>query len=151
MAKMEQCILTNMCMIKNGTKILVQNRKDPNWPGITFCGGHIEKRESFVDAVIREVKEETGLDIWNVKLCGLKQFTMKDDSCRYLVFFYQTDCFAGELKSSDEGEVFWIERSELENYEVADGFLEMLEVFENEQMTENYWYLENDEWKMINK
>ena len=36
MSRMEKCILTNMCMICDGNKILVQDRKNPNWPGILF-------------------------------------------------------------------------------------------------------------------
>ena len=63
MNRRESVEFVNMCLIKNGDKVLVQDRVSPNWPGITFPGGHVERCESFVDAVIREVKEETGLTI----------------------------------------------------------------------------------------
>ena len=63
MSRSETVTLTNMCMICHENKVLVQDRKDPDWPGITFPGGHVEKGESFADAVIREVYEETGLKI----------------------------------------------------------------------------------------
>ncbi|MDD4369118.1 MAG: NUDIX domain-containing protein, partial [Oscillospiraceae bacterium] len=53
--------LTNMCMVSQGDKVLVQDRLDPHWRGITFPGGHVETGESLAEAVIREVKEETGL------------------------------------------------------------------------------------------
>ena len=43
-----------MCMVYDGNRILVQDRMNPNWPGITFPGGHIEPKESFVESVIRE-------------------------------------------------------------------------------------------------
>ena len=151
MARQETCILTNMCMICDGNRILVQDRKDPNWPGITFPGGHVEPRESFIDSVIREVKEETGLTIANVRLCGVKQWTHREGAYRYLVFFFKTDTFEGELRSSSEGEVFWIDKSELPNCALADGFISMLEVFARDDLSENYHWFENNKWNAINK
>ena len=150
MSHMENCILTNMCMISDGNKILVQDRKNPNWPGITFPGGHVEPEESFVESVIREVKEETNLDIAQVRLCGVKQWTSKSEEYRYLVFFFRADYFSGTLKSSDEGEVFWIEKEHLHNYQLADGFAGMYEVFEKEELSENYYWLENNQWNTKN-
>lgn len=151
MARKEVCILTNMCMIYDGNRILVQDRMNPDWPGITFPGGHVEPKESFVDSVIREVKEETGLDISKVQLCGMKQFTDRDGKYRYIVFFYKTNIFSGELKSSEEGQVFWIDKNNLKDYVLADGFESMFEVFEDDTLSENYWWLENDEWIEKNK
>lgn len=40
---MEKVILTNMCMIYNGTKVVVQKRICDDWLGIAFPGGHMEK------------------------------------------------------------------------------------------------------------
>lgn len=151
MAREEVCELTNMCMIYDGNRILVQDRCNSDWAGITFPGGHVEPEESFVDSVVREVKEETGLDISDVRLCGMKQFTQQDGSYRYIVFFFKTNVYSGELKSSDEGKVFWIDREELSDYILADGFEEMLKVFENDNLSENYYWFEDNEWKMENK
>ena len=95
MAREEKCILTNMCMVYDGTRILVQDRMNPDWTGITFPGGHVEPRESFVDSVIREVEEETGLKISNVQLCGIKQWTHREGKYRYIVLFYKTDTYFG--------------------------------------------------------
>ena len=100
MAETEKVILTNMCMVYDGNKVLVQDRLNKNWKGLTFPGGHIEKHESFTDAVIREVKEETGLTIFNPQLCGIKQWP-DSKSVRYIVLFYKTDKFEGELKPID--------------------------------------------------
>ena len=151
MPREENCILTNMCMVYDGDRILVQRRRKSDWTGIVFPGGHVEPKESFVDSVIREVKEETGLDISNVQLCGIKQWTHREGKFRYIVFFYKTNCFSGELKSSDEGEVFWIYKKDLRNYTLADGFESMFEVFESDNLSENYWRFENNEWKTENK
>lgn len=131
MAETERAIFANMCMVYDDSgNVLVQERADSDWSGIAFPGGHVELCESFTDAVIREVWEETGLTIKNPILCGIKQFWTKDKA-RYVVLLYRTNEFSGELRSSEEGEVFWIKRSELESRTLAKGFIHMLEVMED--------------------
>lgn len=142
--KSETVILTNMCMVYDGDKILVQNRASSNWPGITFPGGHVEYNESFVQSAIREVKEETGLDVSNLELCGVEQWTAQEGTYRYIAFLYKTNNFKGEIKSSREGEILWINKNDLNNYQLSDGFAEMFKVFENDNVSEAYAYLEND-------
>ena len=60
MARSEVVTITNMCMVYDGNKVLVQDKKDDDYAGITFPGDHVEKGESFTDAVIREVYKENG-------------------------------------------------------------------------------------------
>ena len=94
----EQIELTNMCMIyDNEGNAVVQNKVGKSWGGITFPGGHIEKGESFVDSVIREIKEETGLDIKNLKLCGIKWWSVGAYK-RYIVLLFKTNEYSGTLK-----------------------------------------------------
>ena len=148
MARSEQVILTNLCMVcDDAGNILVQNRKDPSWPGICFPGGHIEPGESFVESVIREVWEETGLTIENAILCGTKQFPTRNGE-RYVVFFYKTNRFSGKLRSSDEGEVFWIPRTELENQPLVEDFMDMIRVFESDNLSEFYYYKDEGNWNL---
>ncbi len=147
----ESCILTNMCMIYDGDRILVEDRCDSDWPGITFPGGHVEPGESFVDSVIREVWEETGLTVEHPRLCGIKQFPTRDGNSRYIVLFFKTDRFSGELRSSEEGRVFWIHRQELSQRPLASSFAEMLEVFLDDELSENYYYREDGGWRFKNQ
>lgn len=146
MAKSEMAIFTNMCMVYDDAgNILVQDRKNPDWPGITFPGGHVEPGESFVESVIREVWEETGLTVENPVLCGAKQFQTEDDA-RYVVLFYKTNRFSGSLKSSDEGEVFWIPRDTLTEYSLSIDFEEMVQIFESDSLSEFYYFIEDGKW-----
>ena len=146
MSRSEPAIFTNMCMISDGNgNVLVQNRRNPDWPGITFPGGHVEKGESFVDSVIREVREETGLTIENPVLCGIKQFQTEEDE-RYVVLFFRTNRFSGELKSSDEGEVFWVPREELPKLSLSIDFLDMVRIFESGTLSEFYYTQESGDW-----
>lgn len=148
MARQEKVVLTNMCMVYDGEgNILVQDRLNPDWPGVTFPGGHVEPGESFVESVIREIREETGLTIRRPQLCGLKQF-LQEDGVRYIVILFKTDRFSGELTSSDEGEVFWIRRSELGKYKLAGSdFEDMMRVFESDDLSEFYYNKVDGEWQ----
>ena len=94
-------------------KVLMQNRK-LKYPGWSFPGGHVEKGESFYDCAVREIKEETGLDISNLKYCGVVHWVNRENDERYLCFMYKTTEFEGELiAETDEGEQFWIGIDEL--------------------------------------
>ena len=152
MSRTEEVELTNMCMICDGNgNVLVQNKKNhPTWHGWNFPGGHVEKGEYVTPSVIREMKEETGLNIENPKLCGIKEFHKAKDGKRYIVFLYVADRFSGELKPSSEGEVFWYPLSELaRSDELIDGFGEMLTVFTKNEISEVFYEQHADEFDTV--
>lgn len=134
---MEQVELTNMCMIKREDYVLMQHRIDSKWPGMVFPGGHLQKGESVVDSVIREIKEETGLTIINPNLCGIKQFNQ--DGHRYMVFLFTATQFYGKIKDSDEGKVEWIKFEDIYTYPIAKGFEDMINVFVDEEINELFY------------
>ena len=142
MARTEKVIMTNMCMVFSENRILVQDKRDDDYFGITFPGGHMERGESFTDAVIREVWEETGLKISEPKLCGIKDW-MKDEETRYIVLLYKTDKFEGIVTSSEEGDVFWLTLDEMKQRKLAYGMDKMLEVFLNDNISEYFFFEEN--------
>jgi len=147
MEKSEKAIFTNLCMVYDDLgNILVQERKKQDWPGLAFPGGHVEHSESFYQSVIREVKEETGLDIENPILCGIKQFQTENDE-RYVVLFFKTNKFQGTLSSSDEGEVFWINRNDLKNYSLSLDFEDMLNIFDSDSLSEFHYYKNSGNWE----
>ena len=146
MARNELAVFTTLILVENEKgQLLVEDRKDPDWPGICFPGGHVEKGESFTESAVRETFEETGLTISDPRLVGVKQFQTKRDE-RYVVFFYRATKFSGTLTSSDEGEVFWIDRNELQNRTLVTDFMEMLRVFDSPDLNEFYYYKEDNSW-----
>lgn len=144
----EMVTLTNMCMVyDNEGNVLVQDKVGKGWSGLAFPGGHIEKGESFVDSVIREIYEETGLTIAKPRICGTKDWEREDGS-RYVVVLYKTNKFSGELKSSEEGEVKWMSLEEMKQGNLAGGMADMLRVFLEDDISElHYMGKVNGEWK----
>ena len=105
MSRTENVELTVLCLIEDGNKILLQNRAKKDWQGYALPGGHVEPGESFVDAVIREMKEETGLTILDPRLVGVKQFPLENG--RYVVLLFKATQWSGDLISSEEGQMEW--------------------------------------------
>ena len=144
MRRTENTELTTLCLIRRGGEILLQDRLKRDWPGLTLPGGHVEPGESIVDSVIREMKEETGLTIRHPRLTGIKQFPIEGG--RYLVFLFTATEFEGELKSSEEGTVAWYRRDALADLETVEDLEELLQVFEQEDLTEFIYTCDNDDW-----
>ena len=100
--------------------------------------------ESFVDAVCREMKEETGLDIQAPKLVGVKQFPIENG--RYVVLLFKATEFTGTVVSSEEGKMEWIEYSRIAELKTVDDFTELLEVMNSPDLTEFQYVVQGDEW-----
>ena len=75
---------------------------------------------------------------------------MKDwveDGIRYVVLFYKTEKFDGELISSEEGEVWWEDLKELPNLDLSLDMEDMLRIFLEEDLTEFFYYQYGEDWK----
>lgn len=145
----EQVELTVLCLIHQEDRYLLQDRVKENWKGCALPGGHIEPGESIVDAVIREMKEETGLTIQSPRLCGVKQFPIEGGS--YLVFLFETDRFEGELSDSEEGKMRWVKISELPQENLVADFDDLIDVMLSDRLTEFQLIVEKDTWIPVKK
>ena len=149
MERAERVILTNLCMIVDGTRILVQDKVGKGADGIILPGGHVEEHEPIVDSVIREMKEETGLDIESPRLCGVKEW-INEDGSRYMVFLFRAEKFSGELVSSDEGRVFWMEKEDVLKSKWIWHMDCLMKILADGEFTELYLDPDND-WNPVLK
>ena len=153
MSRTTPTILTNLCMVEdleNGKVVLQYRSPEKNhWSGYAFPGGHIEEGESLVESVIREIEEETGLTIFNPRLVAVKNWHL-EDGIRYIVFCYKATEFTGQLRSSDEGEVSWVEKDQLEKLDLSYDMLPLLEVMEDPDLSEFYYRKRtDDDWEKL--
>lgn len=154
MKRTETVELTVLCLIHKEDAYLLQDRIKEDWKGYTLPGGHVEVGESIVEAVIREMKEETGLTIENPKLCGVKQFPIDGDKYengRYLVFLFTANEFTGELISSKEGQMHWVKKADLPKVNLVNDFYQLLDVMLDENKSEFQYVVENGKWIVLQK
>ena len=145
----ESVELTVLCLIHKNGRYLLQDRIKNDWKGYTLPGGHIEPGESIVDAVIREMQEETGLTIRHPQLCGVKQFPLEEG--RYIVFLFETEEFEGDLRSSEEGTMHWIDERELSKVNLVEDFEDLIEVMLDDELMEFQYVIEDGEWLVIKR
>lgn len=141
---MEKVKLMNMCKIidsKTG-KVLVQERVK-TWQGIAFPGGKLKEGESVIESVKREVYEETGLRVSNLKICGIKDWYDYKQKIRNLIFLFETDTYEGKLiPETNEGKIYWVTYDELFKMNIASDFDKLIEVFDKENINE-FIYVDN--------
>lgn len=122
-------ILTNMVMLyKDSGEFLVVDRLKKDWPGINFPGGHVEDEESLVESAIREIKEETGLNVHSLENVGYFEWNVPSENVRHLAILFRSKDFDGEIISSEEGKVFWIRKEDVEKYQISVDFDKVLEI-----------------------
>ena len=114
-----------LCYINDGNRTLMLHRiKKENdmhewkWNGL---GGKLEDGESPEECVIREVKEESGLDILNPTLKGILTFPKFDEVDDWMVFVFVSNEFSGELSECDEGVLKWIDNDNILKLNLWDG------------------------------
>ena len=139
-------ILCNMIKINRGNDVLVLDKvKKYGWEGLTFPGGHVEKVESITESVIREAKEETNLDIENIKYVGMISWYDMGNDDRIVGFLYETDDFSGELiKENVEGTLEFIDYQEFKNMDGhSDSMGEIFAIYDGEYSEIVLYYEDN--------
>jgi 8-oxo-dGTP diphosphatase len=114
-------------------KILLEKRKgEPGRGKWTVPGGLVELGESAEQTVMREVKEETNLEVEQPKLIDVVNNVTLDEDGRIKYHFVIVDYFVklkgGKLKAADDAaELRWVKFSEVENYDLTKSFREFFQ------------------------
>ena len=90
------------------------------------------------------MKEETGLTVINPRLAGVKQFPIENG--RYVVLLFKATRWFGDLISSDEGQMEWVEYDNLTSIKTVDDFDELIRVINSPGLTEFQYLVSGDEW-----
>lgn len=146
MSRTETAELTVLCLLHRGDRYLLQNRRKADWHGYALPGGHVEPGESVVEAVIREIREETGYRILSPRLCGLKQFPIPGG--RYLVFLFTAEQWEGTLHDSEEGAMRWVTRAELPDLPTVDELETLIDLMLDDGKTEFQYVPDGDDWQV---
>lgn len=116
--------ITTLCYILNKEKVLflLRNKKDNDLNENKYIGvgGKLEKDESPKEGIIREIKEETGLNAKNVKLKGIITFILPKWE-NELCFVYTCDEYEGIMHECDEGELVWVDKKDINKLNLWEG------------------------------
>ena len=101
--------------------MLHRNKKENDinkdkWIGV---GGHIEDYETSDQCIVREVKEETNLDLIDYKLLG--EVTFDIDGFLEIMYVYKSMNFKGEICECNEGTLEWVDKDKLELLNLWEG------------------------------
>lgn len=124
---------TTLCYIEHEDQYLMLHRikkeNDANhdkWIGV---GGKFEPGEAPEDCLLREVKEETGLQLTQYRYRGIVTFVSEEWGTEYMHLF-TADAYEGDMKPCNEGELVWVSKSKIEQLNLWEGdkvFFRLLE------------------------
>jgi len=128
-----QLIPRTLVFIKNNDKYLLiykNNQSSFGFDKINGVGGHIEKGEEPFESALREIAEETGLNINNLELTALL-FIDTNSNPGIVVFLFKAQYSGGEIIPSIEGELKWMSFPEIEeNTNVVFDVPELIKICE---------------------
>jgi 8-oxo-dGTP diphosphatase len=113
-----------LCFITHGDDVLLLKRGQHKriFPGrYNGVGGHIERDEDPLTSAIREMQEETGLDVTNVQLRGVINVDADPGAANgIMVFVYSAEALSRDFTDSEEGTLEWIPRDDVEDLPLVE-------------------------------
>lgn len=118
-----------LCFITCGDEVLLLKGAPTKriWPNrYNGVGGHIERDEDVLSAARREMKEETGLDVADVRLRAVININTDDPQAGILLFVFTARAPTRAVRPSAEGTLEWVPLSKLGEYELVEDLPELL-------------------------
>ena len=116
---------STLCYIeKDGCWLMLHRTKKKNdynsgkWLGI---GGKFERDETPVECVKREVLEETGLTLLDLRFRGIVSFCSDTVPETEYMHLFTSDSFSGELLECNEGELLWVKKEDVIKLPIWEG------------------------------
>ena len=119
MDKRNKLPISVQVIVENNNKILLLKRKNTGYEDGKYClpGGHLEKNESIRSAIIREAKEEIGIELSKEDLELYKILNRKiSEEIEYIDFIFRTTIWKGEILNKEKDkceEIIWKDKNEL--------------------------------------
>jgi len=123
-------LAVSAAIIRDGKVLIVRRARPPARGVYTLPGGGVEVGETLVEAVVREVREETELVIDPVALAGYREAITRDGDGRierhFVILPFAARWIAGEPRLSEElAESMWLDPSEIVGLDATAGLSEI--------------------------
>ena len=111
-------------IVEDGRALIIRRANEPYKGQWSIPGGRVEIGESLADALRREMREETGLDVEVGPLIEVfERIHREGDRVRYhfVIVDYLCRCVGGTLCAADDAEdAVWVTSEELAHYEIRE-------------------------------
>lgn len=112
-----------LCFVLNGNDVLLMKRSPTRrvFPNLyNGLGGHIERNEDPFSSAAREIKEESGLDVINMRLCGVHNIDA-GAATGILMFVFRAESTSRDfVNSSTEGTLHWIDHNNVMTLDLVE-------------------------------
>jgi ADP-ribose pyrophosphatase YjhB (NUDIX family) len=124
-------LAVSAAIFRDGRVLIVRRARPPAQGLYTLPGGGVELGERLEQAVIREVREETALDVAPVGLVGFRQAIAHDGAGRverhFVILPFAARFVGGEISLNDElAEAHWLEPAEIAAFKTTEGLHEIV-------------------------